>query len=410
MPQKKSWDDLPSRCKADAIVPAYIILHPTSNITCTITIYQTSPFSGYFHSVGGCRGFVGTVILIAGRSPNSQNTKWERQLANITPPANITWDIAMDKIERAALTIYHDILPEEILGPSVRGWIWDDSITYAPNITLVNVSVVPDSEMRPESLDPNYALTTRESENCGKGFIWKDGNLLREGRNYTERHYYALKCFNSSPYKKFWIVGTSESRMIFQQMCIALGKTINTRLGNGTRVQNEAIPPIDKRTMYANCGNINFVNMCQFGCGCKFLPHLNEIEPDLSGHWISASCGLHDEYLDGADEFISSFRELETWGRLMKPNNSHIQYRIVNAVNPHKTRPGKFKIARNNLKYSMLRNVACDILGSSPYLSVIDLFKITEPIYDLSRDAVHYYDWVYRELALSVMESLCIRP
>ena len=157
--------------------------------------------------------------------------------------------------------------------------------------------------------------------------------------------------------------------------------------------------------MNGQCGDIYFVNTCQWGCGCDFTPFFGS-ESDLSGHLISASCGLHSEYLKGSSYLQTSLRGLSDYAQHLKINQTKVQFRVSNAVNPFKTIPEKLAVARNNFRYQMFRDVALSTLLDSD-VHVMDAFRVTEPVFDLSEDHVHFPPWVYGELGRLFFNSLC---
>ena len=76
----------------------------------------------------------------------------------------------------------------------------------------------------------------------------------------------------NAKYKKVWIVGTSETRHLFEHLCFSIHNTTEVK-------------PIDKFIGFSQCQNFYFVNMCYEGgqCGCDFIPILlNNYESDLS--------------------------------------------------------------------------------------------------------------------------------
>jgi hypothetical protein len=198
-------------------------------------------------------------------------------------------------------------------------------------------------------------------------------------------------------YDKIWIVGTSESRNLFDQLCAAISKP-----GGGD------IPsPLDKKVMYSQCGSFYFVNMCQWGCGCNFIPELLRMEQDLSNQLISVSCGLHSEVLEDWSFYEKSFLDLRDWATRLQVNGTRIQYRTANAVNFLKTIPESNKFVRNNFRYNMFRNKAMRVFHPYDSVDVLDAFAVTEAIFDLSVDHVHFQAWVYRALSDLFLERLC---
>jgi hypothetical protein len=99
-------------------------------------------------------------------------------------------------------------------------------------------------------------------------------------------------------------------------------------------------------------------------------------------------------------------RILSDWAVRLEKNQTKVQFRASNAVNPFKTIPEKYVIARNNFRYQMFRDVALSTLLASD-VHVIDAFRATEPVFDLSEDHVHFPPWVYGELARIFFKSLC---
>lgn len=65
-------------------------------------------------------------------------------------------------------------------------------------------------------------------------------------------------------------------------------------------------------------------------------------------------------------------------------------------------------VARNNVRYQMLRNVVLSTLRGSD-VRVMDAFGATEPVFDQSEDHAHIPPWVYGELSQMFFNSLCPR-
>ena len=85
------------------------------------------------------------------------------------------------------------------------------------------------------------------------------------------------------------------------------------------------------------------------------------------------------------------------------------QFRTTNAVNPFRTIPSKFTIARNNVRTRSFRDMALSTLGPAN-IPVLDVFDMTEAIYDQSSDHVHYFGdgkRVYAQITRVFLESLC---
>ena len=355
--------------------PPYIRLWPTvSHLPCNLTLKRSGHLSGFLEHSGNCQGFVGSVILIdvAGN---------RRQPAEISLPNKVTWHTSMENASDALLTIYSDVLPYELL--TDVGWVKDDGVLYYPKITAVNASVIDEADHQTQ-----IASSVIRND---KNIMQQDDSIFWD--NYTLRglpREFDLSCYHSAPFQKIWIVGTSESRELFHHICSAISDT----------------PPVlDKKTMHGQCGNIYFVNTCQWDCGCDFTPFFNS-EPDLSRQLVSASCGLHSEYLKDSSYLETSLHGLSNWAHSLKTNQTKIQFRVTNAVNPFRTIPEKYVIARNNFRYQMSRDVAVSTLLNSD-VHVMDAFRVTEPVFDLSADHVHYPTWVYDELARLFFKSLC---
>jgi len=49
--------------------------------------------------------------------------------------------------------------------------------------------------------------------------------------------------------------------------------------------------------MHGQYGNLYFVSICRWYCGCDFTPFSTRNLTLLDSQFISASCGLHPEYL-----------------------------------------------------------------------------------------------------------------
>lgn len=355
--------------------PAYILLRPTvPHLQCNLTLKRSDPFSGFLEHSGNCQGFIGSVILI----DVEDNL---RQAAEMALPNKVTWHTSMKKIDKALLTIYSDVLPHELLADVE--WVKDDAVLYHPKVTAVNVSVIDVADHQ-----TNVAASVIRDEKValqqGETIFWENHTLRGLARDFD------LSCYHSAQFQKIWIVGTSESRQLFYHMCSAISDT----------------PPVlDKTTMRGQCGNLYFINTCQWYCGCDFTPFLQS-EPDLSGQLISASCGLHSEYLKDSNHLKTTLGGLSDWALALKSNQTKVQFRVSNAVNPLKTIPEKYVIARNNFRYHMFRDVAMSTLADSN-VRVMDAFRVTEPVFDLSEDHVHYPPWVYGELARMFFKSLC---
>lgn len=365
----------PTLTASGLLEPMYVQLRPTiSQLPCNLTLERSGPLSGYLKQSGNCQGFIGSVILF-------DDDGDRRQAAEIALPNKITWRAEMENVSRALLTVYNDVLPHELL-QDVE-WVVDDAILYYPKVTAVNASVIDE----PDHQTPAAASLVRYDRNVlqqDESAFWENHTLRDVSRKFN------LSCYHSAPFSKIWIVGTSESRALFKNICSAIFKTA---------------PLLEKTTMNAQCGDIHFVNTCQWGCGCDFT-NLFESIPDLPGQLISVSCGLHFEYLKNSSYIETTMRGLSDWALRLKQNQSRVQFRVSNAVNPFKTFPKKLAIARNNFKYRMFRDVArSTLLGSDVH--VMDAFRVTEPIFDLSSDHVHFHPWVYGELARMFLRSLC---
>jgi len=270
------------------------------------------------------------------------------------------------------------VLPDELL--QEVEWVNDDAILYHPNITALNASVIDQIQIA-----PSMATDDTNAMQRGDPILWEKHTLWGLSRDFN------LSCYHAARFKEIWIVGTSESRRLFDHICSAIFSTTSI---------------LEKTTMTSQCGNIHYVNMCQWGCGCNFTTFFDSLESDRSGRLISASCGLHSEYLKGSSYLEVSLRELSERAQRLKLNQTKVQFRVSNAVNPFKTVPQKLAIARNNFRYQMFRDVALSTLLASD-VHVMDAFRISEPVFDLSEDQVHFPPWVYGELARTFLNSLC---
>lgn len=352
--------------------PAYIQLWPTiSHLPCNLTLKQTGPLSGFLEHSGNCQGFIASVILINGESDH-------RQAAEIVKPNKVTWRAPMEKITQALLTLYANVLPDELL--QEVEWVKDDTTLYHPNIAALNVSVIDQIQ-----LAASMAKDDTNGMQRGDPILWEKHTLRGLSRDFN------LSCYHAAQFKKIWIVGTSESRRLFDHICSAIFSTTSI---------------LEKTAMTSQCGNIHYVNTCQWDCGCNFTTFFDSLESDRSGQFISASCGLHSEYLKGSSYLQVSLRELSDRAQRLKLNQTKVQFRVSNAVNPFKTVPQKLAIARNNFRYQMYRDTALSTLMASD-VHVMDAFRISEPIFDLSEDHVHFPPWVYGELARTFLTSLC---
>ena len=196
--------------------------------------------------------------------------------------------------------------------------------------------------------------------------------------------------------RKVWIVGTSETRHLFEHLCFAIQ--------NATMLER-----LSMNTTFSQCQNFYFVSMCYEGgqCGCDFIPILlNNYESDLSNQFVSATCGLHGEYLQGAEFWESQFLQMKDWAAVLNKNNSMFQFRTTNAVNPFKTIPSKLTIARNNVRTRSFRDMALSTLVPAN-IPVLDVFEMTEAVYDQSGDHLHFPEWTYGEITRVFLESLC---
>jgi hypothetical protein len=290
----------------------------------------------------------------------------------------------MEKANEALLTLYSDVLPHELL--TEAEWVKDDAVVYYPKITAVNASVIDDAGHQ-KQVAGSMVWEDKDALQDDESVLWENHTLQGLSREFD------LSCYHSAHFRKIWIVGTSESRRLFDHICSAISNT------------STDVAPLDKKTTYSQCGNVYFVNMCQWYCGCDFTPFLNS-QPDLSEQLVSVSCGLHGEFLKDSTYWEKTGHGLNDWAVRLKKNQTKLQFRVSNAVNPFKTIPEKIRIARNNFRYQNFRDIALsNLLGSDVH--VIDAFRVTEPVFDLSEDHVHFPAWVYGELARMFFKSLC---
>jgi len=344
--------------------PLYIQLRPTiSHLPCNLTLERSGHLSGVLEHIGNCQGFIGSVILM--------DVEGNRQAAEIVLPNKVTWRAPMEKVDKALLTIYSEVLPHELLREA--DWVKDDAVLYHPTVTVVNASVIDEAGHQ-----------MRVSANANESVLWGKHALQGISREFD------LSCYRSAQFRKIWIVGTSESRRLFDHICSAISNTQSV---------------LNKTIMHGQCGNVYFVNTCQWYCGCDFTPFFDS-QPDLAGQLISASCGLHPEYLKDSTYWGKTLQGLSNWALHLKTNQTRVQFRVPNAVNPFKTIPEKYVIARNNFKYQMIRDVAVSTFLTSD-VHVMDAFRVTEAVFDLSEDHVHFPSWVYSELARIFFRSLC---
>ena len=355
--------------------PAYIQLRPTqSHQPCNLTFRQSGLFEGFLEQSGNCQGFIGSVILI-----DTENN--QRQAANVAQPPYLTWRAAMKKIDVAQLILYSNVLPHELLEEAT--WVLDDAVLYSPTIKAVKATVI-DEGKRPA----HVAVSEQDMlPHDGVFSLWGNRTILDLPKEID------LSCYHSASYRKIWIIGTSESRRLFDHVCAAISS-------------NPAdIAALDKRTTHSQCKNVYFVNTCQWGCGCDFRPFF-ESEADLTGQFVSLSCGLHGEYLEGSHHLQTALYGVREWAQRLEGNQTQIQFRVSNAVNPFKTVPKKLTIARNNFRYQMFRDLVLSSFRGSQ-VHVMDAFRATEAVFDLSEDHVHFPPWVYGELARIFLYSFC---
>ena len=358
--------------------PVYIQLRPTqSHQPCNLTLRQSGLLEGFLEQSGNCQGFIGSVILI-----DTENN--QRQAANVAQPQYLTWRTAMKKIDVALLTIYSNVLPHELLGEAK--WVLDDAVLYSPTVKAVKATVI-DERKRQAHVAPTIVFKQDMLPHDGVSPVWGNRIILDLPREID-------LCYHSASYRKIWIVGTSESRRLFDHVCAAISSKSLT-----------GITPLDKRTTHSRCKNMYFVNTCQWGCGCDFSPFFKS-EPDLTRQFVSLSCGLHGEYLEGSHHLQTALYGVREWAQRLEGNQTKIQFRVSNAVNPFKTAPEKLTIARNNFRYQMFRDVVLSSLRGSQ-IHVMDAFRATEAVFDLSEDHVHFPPWVYGELARIFLNSFC---
>lgn len=89
-----------------------------------------------------------------------------RQAAEIVLPNKLTWRASMEKVDKALLTPYTDVLPHELLGEVE--WVKDDSILYHPKVTAVNASVIDKAG--------------HQTYSAGKDALQQDQSILWENR------------------------------------------------------------------------------------------------------------------------------------------------------------------------------------------------------------------------------------
>lgn len=208
-------------------------------------------------------------------------------------------------------------------------------------------------------------------------FAWRGNNLLLSEKFMSEVQKNASRGANTAnEYTNLVLLGTSETRALFAKLCQIHGHPVL----------------VNKTTARENCGNVTFYNMCTYyHCGCDFKGALENALVVNGSTIVSASCGLHGEYLLSEDRWRSLFENLAGWSANYSAQTGNLfQFRTSNAINPAKTRPSHLVLARNNVRSKFWAHLALEAF-SQRNIAIFDVYRFTEPIFWRSSDHVHFH-------------------
>eukprot|EP00013_Stygamoeba_regulata_P013596 CAMPEP_0177677038 /NCGR_PEP_ID=MMETSP0447-20121125/28154_1 /TAXON_ID=0 /ORGANISM="Stygamoeba regulata, Strain BSH-02190019" /LENGTH=557 /DNA_ID=CAMNT_0019185731 /DNA_START=24 /DNA_END=1694 /DNA_ORIENTATION=+ len=204
-------------------------------------------------------------------------------------------------------------------------------------------------------------------------------------------------------YDRIFLVGTSETRRLFGQLC--------------TRFAHRVVD-LYKDTSRSSCGPFEFVTLCggpelfvKAGCHseCSNLKHTVDVihrssKPLTERDLVVYHCGLH-EYQISLSERRDQYRALRDIF-FSSDVPSEWLLRTTNAVNPRlATGPSQCPDSNVHEREAVLRNNVRLAAHSAamdeviPTENLIDVYHLTAAIWSLSQDHVHYPYWVYDALA-----------
>lgn len=216
-------------------------------------------------------------------------------------------------------------------------------------------------------------------------FAWKNNYLIASDRFRETVKQNATRRVRGQGYTRLVLLGTSETRTLFRQMCEMYEHPVL----------------LNKTTVRVECGRITFFNMCSIGCSCDFKLAMETLQLDSGNAIISASCGLHEEYMSDIATWAQTFETMTEWASQYSTETGHLfQFRTANAINPMKTIPSHLTFARNNLRSKHWAQLALEVFFRKN-IAILDVYRLTEPIFWKSSDHVHYHqdnEAVYQSL------------
>lgn len=189
-------------------------------------------------------------------------------------------------------------------------------------------------------------------------------------------------------YSRLVLIGTSETRRLFGEMCRVQQLTPDRKL--------------EPKTTFAECGPIKFVS----NVGCSFTDAIDKMNLTSRSTFISASCGLHGEYLDNINHWNMTLTSIKDWALAYQQRTKNaFQFRTSNAVNPLNTKPPHLALARNNIRSQKWSDMCQQVFGRDN-ISIFDVYLFTKTIFWTATDHVHYNTLVYSGLAQLLKQSI----
>ena len=227
--------------------------------------------------------------------------------------------------------------------------------------------------------DLTSKFITIPERNCfdlrsNNAFAWENNSLILSDTFMAEVEQNATRG-SQKRYTNLVLLGTSETRNLFAQLCKLQNNTVN----------------VTKTTMQEKCGSVEFFNMCSIGCGCNFGLAVQKLSVRNGSTIISASCGLHGEYLLSSAGWRDLLEGLSQWASEYSSRSGNLfQFRTSNAINPLKTKPAHLVLARNNVRSKYWAYVAIQSFYKNN-LALFDVYRYTEPLFWKSSDHVHFH-------------------
>lgn len=238
---------------------------------------------------------------------------------------------------------------------------WNESYSFSPFDLTSKFTTIPGKDC--------FDLTTKNV------FAWQNNSLVLSKAFMAEVKQNATRGAQKK-YTNLVLLGTSETRNLFAQLC---------------KLHNNAVS-VNKTTTHEKCGSIEFFNMCSFSyCGCNFRQVLEKITVRNGSTIISASCGLHGEYLLRSEDWKELFEGLSQWASEYSSRSGNLfQFRTSNAINPLKTKPTHLILARNNVRSKYWARIAMETFFVKN-VALFDVYRFTEPLFWKSSDHVHFH-------------------